>query len=210
MIFLVRGSFLDPSVKTSYLHFCFPRVRERRAKLEAIYFQYSIVSFELSSEPFHPLNLNSENKYAHTCSHRTLDNPRRIYPSTETRRQIHSEEKKEEHSPLLVIAAAPTNCMARTAPTRRNFPEPLRFAATDSHLTADDPFDALVATPLLTLLVRGWHRRDLPPRSSPPPPPPLSDRNTDVVPITAITRSLVRILPSIGRCTEEKQCHPAH
>lgn len=103
---------------------------------------------------------------------------------------------------MLDIAAAPTNCMARTAPTRRNFPEPPRFAATDPHLTPDDPFDAR-RPPVLTLIARGLHRRDLLPRSS---PPPSFSRNIDIVSVTAITDHCLKSFPRSNCSEKQRHC----
>ncbi|CAL1688867.1 unnamed protein product [Lasius platythorax] len=104
--------------------------------------------------------------------------------------------QKEKHSPLLDIAAAPTNCMARTAPTRRNLPEPPRFAATDPLSTPNDPFDVR-RPPGALVLVRGLHLRDPRPSSQ----PPQSGRSIDVVLVTAITDRFENPPFRIGECS---------
>ena len=132
-------------------------------------------------------------KHTHARARYTYVVTRKIYPSTTPNKTF---TRKRKHSPLLDIAAAPMNCMARTAPIRRNFPEPPRFAATDPHLTPDEPFDARWL-PVLILLIRGLYRRDLLSRSSPMP----SGRNIAVL-IMIITD---RCLKSSIRLLREKE-----
>lgn len=74
------------------------------------------------------------------------------------------------------------NCIARSTPTRRNLPEPPRFVATNLPPTPDGPLiprRAVARTPTR----EGLHLRE----ALLSPPPTSSDRNTDVVLVTAIT-----------------------